>query len=491
MSRVKLLGGTPMQAADAEWSEPDPVPLNSPEEPFPEEPFPEEAFPEVMANYGSALSETFRTPPGMFLLTMLAAVSGAAGKGWQLAGAVSGHTNWPNLFILLALPTGSQKSVSSRILRPIIEREKERIRDWEANEKPVIEAQRRRAEERLKHALNLEKNGSSGGRDIGEIQKEIARLTRQAERNPALLLGNVTTAALAKELSRMDQETVLLFSPEGGDLLRVALGLYRERGMDADLLLSGYTGESYGQSRAGSGTLRLECPLISMLGMVQPMLVREAFANEEAAARGLLGRFLSVPFEYPLVDDDGQAPEVCEFAERRWTESLSGILDIRIMQNGKPLVVECSAEAREILRSAHNRNVQRLNAEDEDIRNWLIRFREQCCRVALCFHIVGHPRVKELAAETAIRAVQVVDWMMSQTVGMLGPSRDAVRRERLEQLLLRVPKNGSVTFRELRRVGGFSEEELRQLCRMSREVLEITEHRPPGGGPVSPRVVRR
>ncbi|MEY5026006.1 MAG: hypothetical protein RLZZ244_1534 [Verrucomicrobiota bacterium] len=444
-----------------------------------------------MATYGAALSETFRTPPGMFLLSMLAAVAGAAGKGWQLGGAVSGHKNWPNLFVLLALPTGSQKSVSSRILKPVTDRETERIRQWEETDRPVLEGQRRLAEERLKEALREQRHGSEGGMDVGKLQKEVARLTRESERNPALMLGNVTTAALAKEISRMDHETAMLFSPEGGDLLRVALGLYRERGMDADLLLSGFTGESYGQSRAGSGTLRLECPLISMLGMIQPMLLREAFANEEAAARGLLGRFLSVPFEHPLVEDDGQAPEVCQDAEENWNRVLSGILDARIKQSRAPLEIGCSPEARKILRGAHNRNIQRLNADAEDIRNWLIRFREQCCRVALCFHIVTDRFARELKAQTAICAVRVVDWMMGQTVDMLSSSRAETRKQRLEQLLERVPKTGEVTVRELKRAGGFSEGELRQLCAMSGGVFEMTEHRSPGGGPVSLRVLRK
>lgn len=98
MSRVKPFHEEPRQGEDGVLRALGPAVADSRETPFPEE-----AFPEVMATYGAALSETFRTPPGMFLLSMLAAVAGAAGKGWQLGGAVSGHKNWPNLFVLLRL----------------------------------------------------------------------------------------------------------------------------------------------------------------------------------------------------------------------------------------------------------------------------------------------------------------------------------------------------------------------------------------------------
>ena len=69
----------------------------------------------------------------------------------------------------------------------------------------------------------------------------------------------------------MNHETGAIFH-EGGDLLRVALGLFRDRGMDADLLLSGYTGEYFSQNRVSSGSPRLNEPVLSLLAMVQPIV---------------------------------------------------------------------------------------------------------------------------------------------------------------------------------------------------------------------------
>ena len=60
--------------------------------------FPSHAFPPVLVRYAQTLSETFRIPPAMFLVTMLGAVSAAAGKGWRLVEAAPGMSNYANIY---------------------------------------------------------------------------------------------------------------------------------------------------------------------------------------------------------------------------------------------------------------------------------------------------------------------------------------------------------------------------------------------------------
>ncbi|MEI6714640.1 MAG: DUF3987 domain-containing protein [Verrucomicrobiota bacterium] len=447
--------------------------------------FPVDSFPELLRRYAGTLSDTYQVPPALFLMMMLGAVSGAAGKGWRLVDAAPGWSNYPNLYILLGLETGSFKSVVGRIIKPITEAEKRRLKEWETQRVPVLRGRLVKAQKDLK---SLSNDATDAAR--GELCKEIAKIEKQLLRNPALMFGSCTTAALAQCLSATDHELAMLYSPEGGDLIRVALGIYRESGMDADLLLSGFTGESYGQSRAGSGTQRLEEPVLSILGMIQPILIREATNHEEARERGLLGRLLCVPLEHPTPRDDGNHRVVDMEVEAAWQKRLGEILNGRFENNAEPLIVRCSPDAQSALRMAHNQSVDWVNGVHQDLRAWLVRYREISCRVALCLQIAEDPQSLELSGENAKRAVSIVHWCVAQLVDMLHAGRTDILRERLERLRELVSKVEFVSLRDLRRKG-FSAAEVQQLCLLEDSHLEYYVHQAETGAPPSPRVRRR
>ena len=435
--------------------------------------FPLEAFPPILADYSQTLSETYGVPRPLFLLVMLGAVAGATGKGWKLTEAVPGFSNFANIYLLLGLETGSYKSLAGRIVSPIAEKEKRRLDDWETNELPVLKA-------KLRKAQNEEK-AQKDPFALDQLAKEIAKFEKSIKRNPALMLGSCTTAALAQNIQNMDHEIAMLYSPEGGDLLRVALGMYRDNGIDADLLLSGFTGESYGQSRAGSGTIRLGAPLISLLGMVQPTLIREALNNDEAKQRGLLGRLLAVPLEHPVPLDDGIVREVSSCAEDKWCQLLKTVLDERVENNSAPLIVKAESDARDVFLRAHNQAAEWINGTHQDLRPWLVRYREQACRVALCLQIATDPKSTVLTADNARRAVSLVRWCFGQLAEMLHEKRTEALRARIEKLNSMVLGPEVATMRDLKRAG-FTEAEVRQLCKLECENLEIYEHRPSAGG---------
>ncbi|MCX8513163.1 MAG: DUF3987 domain-containing protein [Chthoniobacteraceae bacterium] len=389
--------------------------------------------------------------------------------------------------MLLGLETGSFKSVAGRIVKPIACAENRRIHEWETSEVPILKARFYQLQAEAKKMSNSG-TATDAARDINA--KKMAKIEKDLRRNPALMLGSCTTAALAQNLSAMDHELAMLYSPEGGDLIRVALGLYRDNGMDADLLLSGFTGESYGQSRAGSGTYRLTEPVLSILGMVQPLLIREAMTHKEARERGLLGRMLCVPLEHPVPHDDGVRREVDRGVESAWRERLGEILRGRFKNNAEPLEIKCSPEAQAVLREAHNHSVEWVNGVNQDLRAWLVRYRELCCRVALCLQIAEDPKSTELSVKIAEGAVALVRWCIGQLVEMLHAGRTDSLRERIEKLDSLIPETGFETFRVLKRKG-FSAAEINQLCALDGTPWETYVHESENGAPPSPRVRRR
>jgi replicative DNA helicase len=444
--------------------------------------FPLDSFPPILRAYAQSLSATYEVPAPLYLGMMLGALSGAAGKGFQLSGGASGWSNYANLFLLFGLETGAGKSVVNAIVQPIQAEQSRRKREWECERLPVLKAHLERLKKELK---DLGKE--AGQSDRNRLAKEIALKEGAMVYEPALMLGSCTTAALAKNLQNMEHETALLFSPEAGDLVRVALGLYRETGMDADLLLSGFTGEPYAQSRAGTGNADIKNPCLSILGMVQPSIIREVLEHKEAKERGLLGRFLFLPLSHPLVPDGGNRPPIGTDERARWETLLERVLKMRLESKGSPHPVECTGGAKEVFRVAHNESVEWINGQHQDLRAWLVRYREQALRVALCLHLAKDPGSTQLSEETARRAVAFVRWSVAQLFEMLHSSRSESLRERLQEMAAIVSGSEYVTFRDLRR-GGFEEAEVRQLCVLSGGELEHYVHTPARGGTRSPRV---
>ena len=222
--------------------------------------------------------------------------------------------------------------------------------------------------------------GKEAGRpERNKLATEIALKEGEMLYEPSLMLGNSTTAALAKNLQHMEHETAFLFSPEAGDLVRVALGLYRETGLDAELLLSGFTGEPYGQNRFGTGNVDIKRPCLSILGMVKPSIVREVLEHKEAKERGLLGRFLFLPLSHPLALDGGNRPPISSKEKAGWDLLLERILRMRLESKGSPHLVEGTAGAKEVFRVAHNESVEWINGQHQDLRPWLARYRDQAC----------------------------------------------------------------------------------------------------------------
>jgi hypothetical protein len=108
-----------------------------------------------------------------------------------------------------------------------------------------------------------------------------------------------STSAALTEILKRNGETIFSFSPEAGELVRIALGKFnKDQAADFDLFLSGYTVESARETRISREDSGDFVPCISVLWFCQPFLLREIFTNEEALERGLTARVLPFIVEH-------------------------------------------------------------------------------------------------------------------------------------------------------------------------------------------------
>jgi len=301
---------------------------------------------------------------------------------------------------------------------------------------------------------------------------------------PSLWASDVTSQKLGVLLAGSRDESLLIYSPEGGAVIRVWLGRYESSGKaDIDLLLSGYSCEACRVDRIGRPSISLRAPCLSTLLMVQPCLLREVFANQEANERGLLARTLAFVAAGRLAEDDGIAREPDRQAMDDWGALVRCLLRLR-HDRTEPLTVRAEPAAFEVLRAFHNEAIRLRQGALAAVAGDLSRWRENACRVALAIHAAENPEGVTLTAETAVRAVRLVRWAGRSTVRLLASGLEAAakaRAEKLRGLLQRA--GGKLTLGALDKRHGMAEAEAESLSHTFGSMFTIDDHANPKGGP--------
>ncbi|HPA19077.1 MAG TPA: DUF3987 domain-containing protein [Verrucomicrobiae bacterium] len=459
-------------------------------------PFPIEALPPAARAMAVAASEAYQTAPELPAMASLATLSAAIGKAFFVTDAVPGRRTHLNLYIIAGAPKSYGKSSGADIVRPIVEASNDLAEDFRRNRLPSLKSRIATLEALKSGILKQIARPRSAETPAGdEMPPDLRTRLEKAEReideiktellDPSLWIGGATTEALA-EMLRRNNGTIFSFSPEAGDLVRIALGRYRDKGKaDFDLLLSGYTVEPFRETRIGRGDNML-VPCITCLWLCQPFLLKELYGHEEAQERGLTARVLSFICEHERIPhDDGQDRRIPDTTSAAWGKLVADI--IRARRQGEH-AIQCSPEAREVLRKWHNESVDMRNDAFRDVEGELGRWREHAIRIAGVLAVadgISEGRAPiTLDARTAERAVTVARWAGLSSLRMLQLGRARRLAERMERLLAVLAEaGGQQTLRILEKHHGFLRPEIESLVTRYPEKFEVTTHKPATGRP--------
>ncbi len=326
--------------------------------------FPIEALSAVEQTIVRETAEVHQIDQALPGIAAVATLAAAIGTAYTVHGAVNVKDTPLNLYVFAGAPKSYGKGAASSVTRPLLDASTELAENFRANVRPDLIAEQRTLEARYKVIVQmLAKDGTGAGDPMTPMEKhdrkdeltrmqqrldEIAMLLKQL---PSYWTGSATTAAMVDCLVR-NRDTTFSYSPEAGELVRVALGKFAKNdAADFDLLLSGYTVEPYRETRVGRGD-NLLTPCITTLWFCQPFLLRELAGNDEAAERGLTARALSFVCEHTDVpEDDGVFRQVSDQTQSRWAKLVKDILANRPTE---PTVIQCTPEAREVFRQFHN-----------------------------------------------------------------------------------------------------------------------------------------
>ncbi len=176
-----------------------------------------------------------------------------------------------------------------------------------------------------------------------------------------------------------------------------------------------------------------------------------------------------------------------------WNNLVTGRLDqrLKLMASGGPAIVQCSADAREVLRAFHNESIRLRNGPFRDIEGELGRWRENACRMALGLCVADKPSANTLTGEQAERAVRLARWAQYSAFQVMHAGRRERRIARVDRLFGIIQEyRGEVTFRILDKSHGYTADEVERLAAEFPELLTVATKQNPKGGPQS-RVLRR
>ena len=457
-------------------------------------PFPVEALNEVQRPLVEAIINTFGQDPGVVGLTSCAVLSGAMGRSFMVEGAAPELITTGNTFTLVGVErSGGKGTVSKILMQPLINANSELLKNYRENTLPSLRVRHRQIKQQLE-ALYKTKDEPPQQDLLIQLQREYESIERDLKYSPAIYSGSSTGASLVESLAR-NNEQLMLFSPEAGDAVKVALGRYTsDGGTDIDLMLSAFSVEPFSESRVGRGNNHMEKPCIAMLWFVQPLLMKELMSNQQAMERGLGARLLyatSPQNEVPF--DDGLERSIPQELTAVWNSLVRGILSRR---DQSELTITCHPDAREIFREFHNIMVTLRNGPFREIRGDLGRAREIAIRVALGQCVADAYSRGEtptiLQPEHAERGVSITRFSYSQFVNLTAPLREGLGLGKLNKIIeLCAGVGGSVKVSKLKNNHGYTEEQITQLLEdYSHKIKLLVPTVSANGGRPSPLITR-
>jgi hypothetical protein len=452
--------------------------------------FPLESFPTFVQEYVNKMTRGYAVPVEVIALAALGTLSGAMGKGWRLSGVVPNKHNFGNLYIVASLPPSSGKNSVDDVVAPMRNFEKRRRKQWEEEKRPSLLAIKEAKEAQLMAARKPNSKSALSQDQQNDLKKQICKLEKQLKWCPDLLAGDDTSAHLIQKVQYATDETLCVFSSEGGDVVQTMLGRFQEKGADMKFCLKAYSGDSHRSGRVHSGGVNIDKPILTVCLFVQPYVWAEILANKEADGCGLLPRILVSQSFNPMPFDHGEAREIPRTLTDEWEKLITDILERRVNRSGNgqtcentPQEVQCSTEAVEIFRDLYNEAATLANGACADLRADLGRWRENAARLALVLAVAENPDCLEVTSDQAAKAAKILKWFAVRGFETRYEMRDAAleaRKVRLEGLL---KKSGNrLALRTLEKNNSFSSQEIGQIVSKFPERFRIEERKNANGG---------
>lgn len=365
--------------------------------------FPVDVLPEKIQWLINSFSESLNWPEEYTGSALLYAMSVAAGNRFCVK-VKYGWIEYPALYVFVIGHPGVSKTHAIKWpIRPINERDKFYHREYRS----YVE----KHEQALKMSPTLRKeSGMDEFMAAPKLRKHIVKDT--------------TLEGLIKVLSENKDGVGAIFDEATSWFKN--LNRY-SNGSDIGAWLSMWNQDDIVKDRAGSESIRVDHPFVSIIGGIQPGILTD-LSDQQMEENGMIDRIL---FAWPKNDKMMPIPKEdisMEEQERMWAACIRSILDYSYpMNNGfNRYQFEMSSQCRDAYFSWDNHNINQAN-KSEEVWNFGVasKMRSQVVRIGLLIELMKHgcneasgfgPDASEnfqnqiLSEESMISAIQICEY---------------------------------------------------------------------------------
>lgn len=356
--------------------------------------FPAIALPPCVRDASETVANALGNPLGMAAQVALGSFAFAASRVARVA--INETFSVPtNLYTAVVAPPGAGKSPTLEPLvapirawrREVLEtyggsfREEQAL--WDAKRK-AIEGDIERAAKRPEEERDARLADAAGQKGLHESSPRPMI--------PKYITGDFTEAALGGLLA-CSNERAIVMNDEGSSLFQSLAGRYSKSSQtEASLFASCWSGSSYDEDRIGRQGVGLENPLLSVVTMIQPGVLRGLNNLQALGSQGVLDRFCwsvsstsTVPANPPAMNPEALA---------EYGNVMLQILRIPSVRKPEPeFLLQLSNDAREartLFIEGLNRAVE-SGGELEGLSGLVSKLRSNVERTSGVLHLIKYP----------------------------------------------------------------------------------------------------
>ena len=372
--------------------------------------FPTEALPIWLRTWVEAQAVALQVPtdlPGLISLSVLA----TACAGTTTVSVRRGWVEPLNVFALVALPSGSRKSVLfEAATSPLVQFEAHLATEAA----PALDAEQPEVDRELEPRLRLVADAPTvdGPSRAAIASPARVRPSISAPSATRVFVGDVTPERIGSLLAENGGRLAVL--SDEGEVAEIISGRY---GGSFEVFLKGHSGAPISIERVGRERVYVDRPALTLGLAVQPDVLRSLASKRVLRERGLLARFLvAVPpsnLGYRTVDTPPVPDDVQDLYET-CIRALLAASGAQIVEGAGARQLSLSDEARRRL-VEFEREVElmlRPGGELADLASWGSKLVGLVARIAGLFHLADKAAARienDVVDETDAVAVETVD----------------------------------------------------------------------------------
>ena len=395
--------------------------------------FPVEVLPARLLAFVLEVAEALVTDLAVIAGPCLATLAGCIGNRRRIVVNPGAWFEASVLWVALVLPSGGKKT-------------------------PALHAVLEHLQAREAAALEEEKARRAQYDEELQAWKEAPKGERKAppeKPTPAnrVLVSDITTEGLLSIHARTPLG-LLLYRDELGGWLR-SYDQYKgsSRGSDAQTWSEMHHGRPAIVDRKGSSPLSVPRAAVSIVGGIQPELLRSALSGEHLYD-GIASRLLFVvPAEKVKVWTE---ETISQEVKEGWAALLDELLALEPDQDGAPVDLPMTKEAKEVWLTYYNDHAEREAEAEGPYRSALAKLEGMTARLALIAQLADDPKSSAVDVEAMVAGVAISEWFEGQARQVyLGLAASEQERDRDAVCSWIAKRGGTTTKRQLARFGPF------------------------------------